>query len=218
MAQAASASVRALVGIRFRRAERLQRLRRTQRTRRRRLRQRLYLEHLRFDAEVRRRHAQLKQSLAALVRESGIVNLCTLPIIYSLAVPLALVDLWVTLYQWVCFPIYGVARVRRRSYMVIDRHRLGYLNAIERANCLYCSYANGVIAYVREVAGRTEQYWCPIKHARRTRAPHTHYQGFVEYGDAEGYRRELPALRRALERPASRPRVIEPKASVHAGD
>jgi hypothetical protein len=126
--------------------------------------------------------------------------LCTLPIIYSLAVPFALVDLWVTLYQWVCFPIYGISMVRRRSYMVIDRHRLGYLNAVERANCLYCSYANGVIAYVREVASRTEQYWCPIKHGRRLRAPHPRYQHFVDYGDAEGYRRELPALRRELGR------------------
>ena len=93
----------------------------------------------------------------------------------------------------------------RRSYMVIDRHRLGYLNAIERANCLYCSYANGVIAYVRDVASRTEQFWCPIKHARRVPAPHARYHGFVEYGDAEGYRHGLPALRRELGR---RPRHL----------
>jgi hypothetical protein len=32
----------------------------------------------------------------------------------------------------------------------IDRHRLGYLNVIEKANCVYCSYANGVVAYVRD--------------------------------------------------------------------
>jgi hypothetical protein len=206
-----------LVWLRLPGAARFERWQRLGRARRRRLRRRVELERLRFDAEVRRRHAQFKQSLTALVREGGVANLLTLPIIYSLAVPLALVDLWVTLYQWICFPVYGVARVRRRSFMVIDRHRLGYLNVIERANCLYCSYAIGVIAYVREVAGRTEQYWCPIKHARRVPAPHTRYHGFVEYGDAEAYRRDLPALRRALERRASRPRVIEPKASVHTG-
>jgi hypothetical protein len=206
MARATFAPSRPLGRIRLPRAAQLSRWGRLQRARRRHLRQRLYLEHVRFDAEIRRRHAELKQSLTSFVWEGGLGNLCTLPLIYSLALPFALVDLWVTLYQWICFPIYGIARVRRRSYMVVDRHRLAYLNAIERANCLYCSYANGVIAYVREVAGRTEQYWCPIKHARRLRAPHTRYQRFVEYGDAEGYRRELPALRRALERPASRPR------------
>jgi hypothetical protein len=31
---------------------------------------------------------------------------------------------------------------------------------------------------VREVASRTEIYWCPIKHARRVLGPHPHYQGF----------------------------------------
>ena len=57
-----------------------------------------------------------------------------------------------------------------------------------------------LLAYVREVAARTEQYWCPIKHARPAPAPHRHYQQFLDYGDARGYRRELPAIRRALAR------------------
>ena len=36
-------------------------------------------------------------------------------------------------------------------------------------NCIYRSYANGLCSYVTEVAARTEQHWCPIKHARRLR-------------------------------------------------
>ena len=103
-----------------------------------------------------------------------------------------------TIYQWVCFPIYRIARVPRREYFVIDRHRLAFLNAIEKANCTFCSYANGVIADVCEVAARTEQYWCPIKHARAIAAPHVRYHLFFDYGNAEGYRRELPVLRRTL--------------------
>jgi hypothetical protein len=51
---------------------------------------------------------------------------------------------------------------------------------------------------VREVAGRTEQYWCPIRHARRIRGAHPRYSEFVEYGDAEGYKRKLIPLRDAL--------------------
>jgi hypothetical protein len=85
--------------------------------------------------------------------------------------------------------------VRRSTYIVIDRQNLAYLNAIEKANCVYCGYANGVFAYVREIAGRTEQYWCPIKHVKRVRAPHIHYREFVDYGDGRGYRRMLPLLR-----------------------
>ena len=82
--------------------------------------------------------------------------------------------------------------------MVIDRHHLAYLNAIEKLNCVYCGYANGVFAYVREIAGRTEQYWCPIRHAKRVRSPHAHYRTFVDYGDAEGYQCRLPVLRNQL--------------------
>ena len=114
------------------------------------------------------------------------------------ALPLALADLWITLYQWLCFPVFGVPLVRRRDYFAIDRYKLGYLNAIEKVNCTYCSYATGMIAYIREIAARTEQYWCPIKHARTIPAPHGRYRRFVEYGDAHGYRDGLPALRRGL--------------------
>lgn len=50
------------------------------------------------------------------------------------------------------------------------------------------------------MVGRTEQYWCPIKHARRVLHEHPHYSGFVDYGDAEAYRRELRILREDLAR------------------
>jgi len=151
-----------------------------------------------FDEEVRRAHRAFKQSIPAFIWESSVASLLTAPVIYSLLLPFMVLDVWVTLYQWVCFPIYGIARVPRRRYFVIDRHKLAYLNGIEKINCVYCGYANGVIAYVREVAARTEEYWCPIKHARAVPTPHTRYHLFFDYGDAKAYRRELPKLRRAL--------------------
>ncbi|HEU4891342.1 MAG TPA: hypothetical protein VFT47_07315, partial [Vicinamibacterales bacterium] len=118
--------------------------------------------------------------------------------IYSLILPLALLDLWVTLYQGVCFPAYRMARVRRGRFMTFDRHRLSYLNGIEKINCTFCSYANGVLAYTHEVAARTEQYWCPIKHRRRIAGAHRHYAGFFAFGDERGYHRGLNAQRRSL--------------------
>jgi hypothetical protein len=101
----------------------------------------------------------------------------------------------VALYQAVCFPVYGIPQVRRRDYLVFDRGQLAYLNAIEKLNCAYCSYANGLLALVREVAARTEEYWCPIKHARRVLGVHARYGSFVDFGDAEAYRHELERLR-----------------------
>jgi hypothetical protein len=141
-----------------------------------------------FEAEILRRHRELRTRLTTYVRQARPLVVLTAPFIYALIVPLVLLDLFVTVYQAVCFPAYGIEKVKRADYLIFDRHHLAYLNAIEKLNCAYCSYANGLIAYVREIAGRTEQHWCPIKHARRMAGAHAGYAGFEDYGDAEGYR------------------------------
>jgi len=161
-------------------------------------RYRVHRGRVTFEHEARRAQQRFKQRLRTFVAEASFRNLLTTPLIYSLLLPLVLLDIWVTVYQRVCFPIYGIAKVRRRHYFALDRRRLAYLNIIEKANCTYCGYASGLIAYVREIAARTEQYWCPIKHADTIPDPHSRYHHFVEYGDAAGYRESLPSLRTAL--------------------
>ena len=163
-------------------------------------RYRIEAGRIRFERDVHLAHERLRQSLPRFLQESQPLNLLSAPLIYSLIVPIALLDAWITIYQQVCFRLYGIPRVRRKTYIVIDRHHLAYLNGIEKLNCVYCGYANGVFAYVREIAGRTEQYWCPIRHATRVRSPHDHYRDFTDYGDGAGYKRELPVLRRKLGR------------------
>ena len=155
---------------------------------------------IRFERDVHLAHQRLKQSIPRFIRESSPLNILTAPIIYSMIVPIALLDASFSIYQLLCFPLYGISRVRRSVYIVIDRQHLAYLNGIEKLNCVYCGYANGVLTYVREIAGRTEQYWCPIRHAKPVRAPHAHYSEFVDYGDAEGYHRRLPMLREKLKK------------------
>lgn len=154
----------------------------------------------RISEEMRAQHRKLKIGLIAYIRGSSLPAVLTVPITYILVVPLLMLDLLATVHQQICFRIYGIARVRRSDYIVLDRHRLGYLNAIEKLNCLYCGYANGVIAYAREIASRTEQYWCPIKHALNPRSPHSRYSRFLAYGDAQGYRDKLAGLRRTVDR------------------
>jgi hypothetical protein len=150
------------------------------------------------DGGERLRQTALRQRLWPYLRGARPAHLLTAPVIYGLLVPLAVLDLALGIYQQVCFRAWGVERVRRRDFFAFDRHRLGYLNIIEKLNCDYCAYANGLIAYAREVAGRTEQYWCPIRHAARANAPHARYRQFVTYGDGEAYQRELPILRHRL--------------------
>lgn len=154
-----------------------------------------------FEAGVKAEHRRLRTGLLRFLRRSPVGNLVVAPFIYGLVVPLLLLDLGVWIYQLVCFPAWGLARVARRDYMVIDRHQLAYLNGIQKLNCVYCGYANGLIGHVREVASRTEQYWCPIKHAQRIEAPHARYHGFIDYGDAEGFRSRLERLRQELRQP-----------------
>ncbi len=150
----------------------------------------------RLAGEFLKRQRAYKVGLARFIARARPLVLLSAPVIYLGWIPFLLMDLFVTVYQAICFPIYGIPKARRADYLVFDRERLPYLNAIERFNCFYCSYGNGVVAYAREVAARTEQYWCPIKHARRLRAAHDYYPKFIDHGDAEGYRRELERLRR----------------------
>ena len=148
-----------------------------------------------FEHVVIARHRLLKARLLSYIFGARPAMILTAPAIYSLIIPLVLLDLFVVVYQGVCFPVYGIPRVRRSDYMAFDRGQLAYLNAIEKINCAYCSYANGLLAYVREVASRTEEYWCPIKHARRVLGAHPRYGSFVDYGDADAYRHDLERLR-----------------------
>src|SRR6185436_3133187 len=101
-------------------------------------RYRLDAGRVRFEREVQAAHRRLKQRIPRFLRESSLRNTLTAPVIYSLVVPIALLDLWISLYQAICFRAYGIALVRRSSYIVIDRHNLAYLNAIEKLNCVFC--------------------------------------------------------------------------------
>ncbi len=153
---------------------------------------------VRFEHEVLEQQRRFKTGLWAYVCSARLSTALTAPVIYAVFIPMVLLDVAVTLYQTICFPVYGIARVKRSDYFVFDRSHLAYLNLLEKFNCAYCSYGNGLMAYAREVVARTEQYWCPIKHARKIMAAHPYYTGFVDFGDAEGYQRELEQLRTEL--------------------
>ena len=153
---------------------------------------------VRFEHEVLEQQRRFKTGLLSYVFSAKLSTALTAPIIYAVFFPMVLLDIAVTLYQTICFPVYGIARVKRSDYFVFDRSHLAYLNLLEKFNCAYCSYGNGLMAYAREVVARTEQYWCPIKHARKIMAAHPYYTGFVDFGDAQGYKRELEERRAEL--------------------
>ena len=144
-----------------------------------------------FDKAVLKRHREMKTRLLRYIVGARPLIALTAPVIYVLIVPFALLDVFITIYQAVCFPVYGIPKVKRRDYLIFDRRYLAYLNVLEKLNCAYCSYVNGLIGYVREIGSRTEQFWCPIKHARKLVTAHPHYSEFAEFGDAQAYRDEV---------------------------
>jgi len=153
---------------------------------------------VRFEREVLAQQRRFKTGVVAYLLTANLLSVLTAPVIYALFFPMLLLDVSVTIYQHICFRAYGIPRVKRSDYFVYDRAHLAYLNLIEKINCAYCSYGNGLMAYGREVVARTEQYWCPIKHARKIMAAHPYYTGFVDFGDAQSYKDELENLRTEL--------------------
>jgi hypothetical protein len=148
-----------------------------------------------FEDSMRKAHRRLKNGFFRWLVTNRPQNLVTGPIIYSMIIPMLILDLFVSFYQFSCFPVYRIAKVVRGDYIVFDRQQLEYLNFIEKFHCTYCAYGNGLMAYVSEIVGRTEEYFCPIKHARKVRATHARYANFLAFGEAEDYEKKLEKFR-----------------------
>lgn len=148
-----------------------------------------------FEKNAIIRHKEYAKQLVNYIKDARIKHIISTPFIWICIIPVALVDVTVSLYQAICFPIYDIPKVKRQDYIVFDRQYLNYLNIVEKINCAYCSYVNGLFGYLQEIAGRTEQFWCPIKHAGRIKSLHSRYQKFIDYGDAKSYRSKVENTR-----------------------
>lgn len=155
-------------------------------------------KRVKFEKNMQEAHRRLKLNFFRWLVTDRPQNLITGPIIYAMIIPLLVTDLFISFYQFSCFPIYGIKKVRRGDYIIFDRQHLDYLNWIEKFHCTYCAYGSGMISYVSEIIGRTEQYFCPIKHARKRLGSHDRYANFLAFGDAEDYQAKLEQYRQAL--------------------
>ena len=115
----------------------------------------------------------------------------TMPFIYGVIFPLVVLDVFIEVYHRLCFPIYQIPYVKRRQYIQIDRHRLAYLNPLQKLNCMYCGYGNGLLRYASEIAQQTEKYWCGIKHKSdpgRIFYPPEPHKEYLPYGNRLVYK------------------------------
>jgi len=160
-----------------------------------------------FVAEIFAKRIELKKYKLPvgrkIFRNSFFMNiryLLSMPFIYVMFFPALILQIFLEIYHRICFPLYGIPLVNPKEYFVMDRALLPYLNWLEKLNCMYCSYVNCLFAYATEIGGRTEKFWCPIKHARKVKGSHTHYGDFVDYSDGESLRKRWEKMRKVDEK------------------
>src|SRR5579871_5791014 len=90
-----------------------------------------------FSLETLTHHRRFRKSSWKHLRSTRLLVILSSPLIYACVLPFFLLDAAVAVYQLVCFPIYGIPKVRRKDYLVFDRGRLTYLNTIEKIGCFY---------------------------------------------------------------------------------
>ena len=133
----------------------------------------------------------MEAKIKRLFYHTGLGGWLSIPLIYILIIPFSFMDLTVTIYQHACFRLWGLARVRRGEHVIFDRNHLPHMNWRERLNCMYCDYAQGVIAYVSAVTHQTEHFWCPVKHKTNIHGQSGAYEGYIGRDDTAGYRDKL---------------------------
>ncbi len=117
-------------------------------------------------------------------------HILSAPVIYFGIFPFLFLDAFITVYQATCFPLYGLQKVNRRKYIrVKDRIHLPYLTLMQKINCAYCGYGNGLLQYSVAVAQETQRYWCGIRHKP---SPVFHEpvpeKDFLEYGNERAFK------------------------------
>lgn len=121
-------------------------------------------------------------------------HIIAFPFIWFPLIAVLFLDICTSIYEAICFPLYGLEKVKRSDYIAIrDRAKLAYLTPLEKISCMYCGYVNGYLLYAKEIAGRTEKYWCGIMHKDKpgfkVEASQVE-QNFSPYGDKEDFEKK----------------------------
>ena len=153
--------------------------------------------YISFEKEVLEKQKGNMKSLWRWFAETPFLHLLSSPIVYMMIFPAILLDIMLFIYTIVVSKVFKFDFHSRSNYVVFDRQYLGYLNIMEKINCMYCSYFNGVMAYASSIASRTELYFCPIKHAKKVAYKHEFYDMFLSYGE-DKYQEKLKKLREKI--------------------
>lgn len=99
--------------------------------------------------------------------------------IYSMIIPVFILDIWTRIYQAIYFPINEIPRINRKDYVSFERWNLKKLTLLQKIDCVYCEYVNGTLAWTKAVGNQTEVYSCAIKHQFLAK-PSDHEKDFTD--------------------------------------
>ena len=136
-----------------------------------------------------------KKSAIDSIFSARVRDILSIPFIYSMLIPAFILDIFLFIYQQTALRLYKIPLVKRNDFIIFDRHKLPYLNWIQKINCIYCSYFNWLMQFAVEVGWRTEKYWCPIKHAKRKYWEHNWENNFASYGDVEWFKNTFCSIK-----------------------
>lgn len=74
----------------------------------------------------------------------------------------------VLLYQWTLRPLFGLERVHWANHVRLDRHRIAGLSPIDKFNCEFCGYANGLCTMLNKELDHLSRHSAPIGWWRAT--------------------------------------------------
>lgn len=141
-----------------------------------------------FLEEFRKKNKKFRIPLWRPITSTNFRQLLAVPFILGMIIPAVILDIGITIYQAIAFPLYRIPKVKRSDYIIYERRFLDYLNLQHKLQCLYCSYVNGLFAYAVEIAARTERYWCPLKAAHKPVFSHGWYKDFADYWNPEEWK------------------------------
>lgn len=113
--------------------------------------------------------------------------LISTPFIYGMLIPMIIFHILIELYHRIVFSLYDIEYVDYKQHFIFKRYKLNKLTLLQKINCIYCEYGNGLASYIKSIIGKTEVYWCPIKNGRNKNFTHEYYNKFIDVDNVENF-------------------------------
>ena len=110
---------------------------------------------------------------------SILISILTIFSSYVCIIPLVVLDVFLWQFQHIYFRFHNIPQITRKEYVIIDRYELKGLYFWQKVNCVYCGYANGIVAFAKAIVNQMEIYSCAIKHVR-TPEGQEHHTNFYD--------------------------------------